>query len=195
MGVIAGIKKQIQILGNNLNLNKDNSIDKELIDSQINDLKITLSEEQKSYDDSVIYLQNPVPLESELEEKTWTWHFKKASANIQTQTHLLTNWGTWSAAEIFAMIWHAGKIGKIIGEPTGNGCNIFTDNSLVKLPTSNADLRFSLNHQSWADIKMSELPPHEVPVDVELYQSVDDYLEGIDSIAKEVYGIETFPSK
>ena len=191
-GLIKTLKKQIEELEEtSLSLAGE---DKKNILSRIESIRSELRDEENDLSNAKRYLKDPLPESEELYTQNISWKLVSVDNHtpLNIKVDMLTNWKTGSAAEIFAMAFRSSGIGRIVGSPTGNGCNVFTENAMVKLPQSEANLKYSLGFQSWYDSELSKLPANGVQPDILVYQTGEDYLRDIDTLANEVYGIKKF---
>lgn len=138
-------------------------------------------------------LEHPLPLTEQLESRTTVWEYD-GSSKLGVPCDFLADAGSWSATEITLMGVHGAGVGRVIGEPSGNGCCVFTEGAIARLPKSSLEIRFALALQSWPDESRCAAGPAGVPVDIFVLQTYEDVLNNIETLAKQVYGINRFDS-
>lgn len=93
---------------------------------------------------------------------------------------LLTDPGTYSAAETFAALVKDNHLGILIGEPTGNGVNGPIDSLRFKLPESGLSINVSYLFRYRPDIAKRHL--RQLRPDICVKQTVEDFLHGKDTV-------------
>ncbi len=71
--------------------------------------------------------------------------------NYSGNVYILTNYNSYSASMVFAQIIQDNKIGKIIGEPSGNKPNCYTSIHLENFPNSKLNIQISTQIQHRID--------------------------------------------
>lgn len=160
------------------------------------DRKQNLQKELQQIDKKILSTKENLKKTLYAKEKLQTeGYFLNAAQDLLNQEEIsfdiLSNSNAFSAAEIALMTVYYNNLGRIIGEPPGNGCCVFTNMAILQLPESRFKMSSSMEYQTWPDEKLCQ-KLKRVPVNIFVRQSYWDKIRKIDSIAAQVYGIKHF---
>ena len=135
--------------------------------------EINLTEEfyYQSYFDDVTKSDSPYLLDNSI---------PKFKGNV----YVIVGPDTFSAGQVLATTISDNKLGKIVGTPLGNMPTCQTGASMLKLPKTKTILSLSYFYSERPDKSKN----HEISLfpDIEIYQTYDDLVKGIDSVIEEV---------